>query len=93
MCYAHDELKDNHSPIEDVVAAAFLDGIDYAEHHPHWISVGDELPKEKDWVLAIEDDKVAEWYYEGENLREIKDVYNITHWMPLPQAPKKGGEE
>lgn len=44
LCYAHDELKDNQSPIEDVVAAAFIDGANYADSHPHWISVEDELP-------------------------------------------------
>ena len=43
--YAQDELKDNHGQVEDIVAAAFLNGIDYAEHHPHWISVEDELPR------------------------------------------------
>ena len=43
--YAQDELKDNHASVEDIVAAAFLNGIDYAEHHPRWISVEDELPR------------------------------------------------
>lgn len=44
MCYAHDELKDNHGDVEDIVAAAFIDGANYADQYPHWISVEDELP-------------------------------------------------
>lgn len=41
--YAQNELKDNNAPVEDIVAAAFIDGVDYAEQHL-WISVEDKLP-------------------------------------------------
>lgn len=53
--YAQDELKDNHGQVEDIVAAAFLNGIDYAEHHPRWTSVEDELPEKGDIVIVMQD--------------------------------------
>lgn len=78
--YAQDELKDNHSTVEDVVAAAFLNGIDYAEHHPHWISVEDELPS--NIVLYCDED--GNYYTEIDNIGQ--DV-KITHWMRIPDRP------
>ena len=53
--YAQDELKDNHGQVEDIVAAAFLNGIDYSEHHPRWRSVEDELPEKGDIVIVMQD--------------------------------------
>lgn len=91
--YAQDELKDNHSAVEDVVAAAFLNGIDYAEHHPHWISVDDELPKDSGDVLVLTKGGkmlvTLGTYDEGEWVwcfYSPKDY--ITHWMHLPQSPE-----
>jgi len=93
--YAQDELKDNHGQVEDIVAAAFLNGIDYAEHHPRWISVEDELPIWNDVYLTCTDGNVIEIaYYElfgGHWVNDSKGI--VTHWMPLPQPPKKGGEQ
>lgn len=94
MCYAHDELKDNHGDVEDVVASAFMDGANYADAHPHWISVEDELPKIGKDVLVLREDgemqvahqyneEIARWWsVDGFPLKN-----NITHWMPMPQAP------
>lgn len=67
---------------------------------PQWISVEDEMSKIGKDVLVLRDDgemqvahqyneEIARWWsVDGFPLRN-----NITHWMPLPQAPKKGGEE
>lgn len=107
--YAQDELKDSHSAVEDVVAAAFIDGVNYADAHPHWISVGDELPPMKgksgqsdDVLVRLYNGRMdIDSYNFGYEEWEVDDKY-ITHWMPLPQAPscsefpnnsKKGGEE
>lgn len=97
-CYAHDELKDNHGDVEDIVASAFIDGVNYADQHPHWISVEDELPPR--FVLDPNDSLFVLTY----GLRTIVAFYKydkgewignteVTHWMPFPQPPKKGGEE
>ena len=63
--------------------------------------------KQDDWVLAqiTENNgymwipKVVEyrevkndWYYEELGwLKDHKGLFAVTHWMPLPKAPKKGG--
>lgn len=90
MRYAQDELKDNHSAVENVVAAAFLNGIDYAEHHPHWISVKDEGLPTKDgcYLFYAEGEPVYMCYYYADFKMSL-----ATHWMPLPEPPKKGGAQ
>lgn len=96
LCYAHDELKDNHSVVEDVVVAAFMDGANYADAHPHWISVEDKLPKDGDYVLICNNrGLMTTSLYEGKEwvISETYLAVIVTHWMPLPQAPRKGGEE
>lgn len=66
---------------------------------PHWISVEDELPKDYvEVIVALNNHFVFTAFKCGDtwntndpvSWREIKGV---THWMHLPQAPKKGGEE
>ena len=101
MCYAHDELKDNCSPIEAVVAGAFMSGIDYIQHNPAWISVEEELPIDYEPVLAVVGGNhfafvgiclnKTTWYCEIQN--KVTEIIGITHWMHLPQPPKKGAEE
>lgn len=66
---------------------------------PKWISVDDKLPPYNEKVLVFYGidryigiaslvDVVASqmFWYDGR-----KSVYHITHWMPLPAFPKKGG--
>jgi hypothetical protein len=131
--YAKTELQDNHAPIAVIVAAAFIDGIDYEQHHPRWISVEDELPPitytsstwlSTDEVLVLtaisggtprigrfEIDRLnggAYWLIDGKQYADFieldeemmrlvgtaeKHQRAVTHWMPLPQAPMKGGEQ
>lgn len=98
MRYAHDELKDNHAPVEEIVAAAFLNGIDYAGHHPNWISVEDELPEVCVEVLTTTPHGTQRvgFYEDGwwlANFIDLVRMGSITHWMPLPTQPKKGGEQ
>jgi hypothetical protein len=87
--------------LDDSGVSAFEKGVKWAEEHPHWISVKDEKPPYNERVLLYGkdctyatigelcneyghdkyyDDEGSPWRYE-----------NITHWMPLPKAPKKGG--
>ena len=92
--YAQDELKDNHGQVEDIVAAAFLNGIDYAEHHPNWISVEDELPpnnggfSDEVWTynLATNQCGVAQFNYISNCWFGCDDT--VTHWM-MVKPPKK----
>jgi hypothetical protein len=65
---------------------------------PHWISVEDELPPREDEsldlsidVLATNGNEVYKTFYDYYLQRWVRvDDFNlddITHWMPLPQAP------
>lgn len=76
----------------------YIEGAVWADSHPHWISVDDELPprfpldpNESMNVITYGLHTMVNWYdYErGEWVRDSE----ITHWMPLPQAPKEGGEK
>ena len=103
--YAQDELKDNHGQVEDIVAAAFLNGIDYAEHHPRWISVEDELPPleivSESWetsddvlVYTLSGDMLVSRYEFSKLTKEHYWIFSdhdyiVTHWMPLPAPPAK----
>lgn len=80
---------------------------------PNWISVGDELPPKEDDsldlsvdVLATNGNEVYKTFYDYYLQRWVKvddfGLDDITHWMPLPEAPivaknatvkEKGGEE
>lgn len=70
----------------------FIEGAVWADEHPHWISVDDELPKEHEWILgfSLKRSYIDVYNFDSNGLFEAHD---ITHWMPLPQTPKEGGEE
>lgn len=86
-------------------AEHFVAGAMWADAHTNWISVEDELPpKESEYddnsivVLATDGNGVYKGLYRsGEYLSgwftcDLWALDDITHWMPLPQPPKKGGE-
>lgn len=69
---------------------------------PHWISV-EELPKDGIRVATITKTGIQDvrYRYNGKWFSNFGNEYNdVTHWMPLPQAPtvaknatvKKGGK-
>ena len=71
---------------EIIQALAFA--LKWADAHPHWISVEDELPKYKQWVIAHTKHDDPPFFctrYEAEEL----SWRLVSHWMQLPQAPKK----
>lgn len=37
-------------------------GVEWADAHPHWISVDDELPKEGDAILTMQDIQGNHWF-------------------------------
>lgn len=57
-----------------------------------WISVEDRLPKQWKYVLVCCGDEIRTDFIasDGRWYEHIHDI--VTHWMPLPEAPKKGGE-
>ena len=69
----------------------FIEGAVWADEHPHWISVEDDgNPIDIGWYIFTTGKIVDVGYYLGGN--EWRDVHP-THWMPKPEAPKKGGEK
>lgn len=89
------ELEEETPNWEDttVYVAGFLDGAMWADAHPHWISVEDEEPPKGQWIITYEPTSPIVIGTDIILPDETADEHHITHWMPLPQAPKKGGEE
>lgn len=63
-----------------------------------WISVEERLPEDGETVLTISSELEMEVYdydseWEGifQKFNGSIKVFNITHWMPLPEAPKIEG--
>lgn len=100
--WLHTTASNVPDDLKDVLKAAYLAGAAYALdiYCPHWISVEDELPKigwtMSDTVVVTDENgglRLA-WYHQDEGWHFATGLpFEPTHWMPLPQAPKKGGEE
>lgn len=67
-----------------------------------WISVDERLPEGKAPILVTDGEKVImayrNWLYRSNGTGKLRCPANygngmyVTHWMPLPEAPKmKGG--
>lgn len=75
----------------------------WADNNPAspWISIKDRLPDFGKHVFALEngEDAIKSWRFEvivedekGERhveWRWAKALENVTHWMPIPELPKK----
>lgn len=61
-------------------------GYQYAQTHPNWISVAEELPKEQGkYMFRLSNgDMCYETYYP-----KLKLVDNVTHWMPIVPSRKE----
>lgn len=78
----------------------FCAGWRAADSYPNWISVEDELPELTidDWrsenvFFATDDSKSHFGFYSNKGVW-FSSVYGfnghqVTHWMPLPEAPRK----
>lgn len=97
--YARDRLANEDYPVysdEYELKLAYKAGFEDAKNHPNWISVEDELPKAGQHVATINKVGVPDvrYYSHDKWYSNFGNEYDdITHWMPLPQAPKKRGEE
>lgn len=77
------------------LANAFKNALNAAPTEDSWISVKDGLPQEDGYYIVYDGDSVEKSYYDagvwmwenGENM------YCVTHWQPLPEAPKMEKEQ
>ena len=76
------ETADLNWPAIEVAGDAFEAGVEWADGHPRWISVEDELPNFFDNVLYCDED--GDYYTETDIIGQ--DV-KITHWMRIPDCP------
>ena len=74
----------------------FIDGAKWADKHPQWIPVEEELPKASgDYIICEKRGFVREAHY-----FELDDLWMLhggalvspTHWMPMPMPPQ-GNED
>lgn len=67
---------------------AFQAGAQWADQHPHWISVEDELPTCNVFVLTCDGQGNTNLLMLADNGgwydHSVAKHRNITHWMPLP---------
>lgn len=88
---AYQKLKEKLGSQEHTFMCAAI----WADSHPHWISVEDELPpKNSEYdalsnnVLATDGKEIYESVYNHDFeewfTHDLWAINNITHWMPLP---------
>jgi hypothetical protein len=73
----------------------FIEGAKWADKHPGWISVKDEMPEEDCDVLVFNEDQIMfianhshDYWWSND---ECVNCDNIAYWMELPSDPKEGG--
>lgn len=87
----------NIEQTEDDHCKHFKNKADFVE--VKWISVKGELPKEKERVLVfLKNNGHTKGYTRIDTDRLIKGSWIrwgscVTHWMPLPEPPKKEGAD
>ena len=102
------EAKKFAKEIDDweIAEDAFEVGARWADQHPHWISVEDEMPPIGDIVLVAIPcgGELSVLPLSIKNESDFECLSGMTHWMPLPKIPVlsksgntgkdlKGGEE
>ena len=95
------ECHNNGIEVHECVEAFVADAIIKAGYKKQneWISVDDKFPKHCQKVLVCDErhNMVTAMYVAYDNggfdwCTSVRLVYKVTHWMPLPEAPKmKGG--
>lgn len=88
--YADGYKSNNYNALEIALKIAVI----CLENLPHWISVEDELPPIGGIVLVAIPlgGELSVLPLSIKNESDFECLSGMTHWMPLPQAPKEGSE-
>lgn len=77
-----------------------LMAIEFGQQHPAWVSVEERLPPRaehsfifSDYVLVCDNNGYMDTACYNFEKNRWDWLNNVTHWMPLPQSPVKGGED
>lgn len=98
--------RGNNDPMVDLaITLSFTLGARWADKHPHWIRVEDELPKGFAFITDGDDVLIGKYNFE-KGLWGVRNKtmfaytllpanWKVTHWMPLPSVEhlKEGGKE
>jgi len=95
-----EQRKATNIDAEPDIVDAYSDGVLYGWNNPNWIPVEEKLPKVDEQTTLSNDCIVVDsagaryfGYYNGTDECWYTDDYTmilfVTHWMPLPQAPRK----
>lgn len=99
--YADGYKSNNYNTLEQALKIAVI-CIENLPHwisveFPHWISVKEELPKKdgKYLIYTKSGQQIIANYecHRGKWHQFNEAFFTPTHWIPLPQPPKEGGEE
>lgn len=87
------ELHHLH-PSHDDEVARLKARIAELEEERHWRKFPDEKPKEDTWCIVFHEGEIDSDHYTRFTYNKKCDfaLYGnkVTHWMPLPSAPKEG---
>lgn len=95
------ELTDDMSPLERMYLIGRNDMVAIIESAPtveyRWIPVTERLPENQEdvhiWFDRCGGDIDVGWFSLDKKAWFCKGImlpYTVTHWMPLPEPPKKG---
>lgn len=84
----------NQYKVMSAYEIGFIEGAVWADKHPRWISVEEQDIPLGQWVItyAPNEDIYCNIDVKLLMMDETAEDFGITHWMPLPQPPKEGGE-
>jgi hypothetical protein len=76
------------------IADAWYAAVKWADSHPAWVSVEEELPKEGgEYLVSDGTDSMADIWLCGIGWRDPDNNERVTHWMSKPTPPAPGKEE
>ena len=98
-------LSENHIALDDALEKksfyADIVCMLFSENHTKWISVKERLPEDNQEVITYSSSgEIEVLKYDNHDIKDtfvkygaLVRVFNVTHWMPLPEVPKERAEE